>query len=77
VHAELLETARVLQAPIVHTLRGKEHIEYDNPFDVGVTGLLGFESGYRAMESCDALLVLGADFPYRDFYPKNVPCGPD
>ena len=73
VHAELLETARVLQAPIVHTLRGKEHIEYDNPFDVGVTGLLGFESGYRAMESCDALLVLGADFPYRDFYPKNVP----
>ena len=72
-HAELLEAARVLQAPIVHTLRGKEHVEYDNPFDVGVTGLLGFESGYRAMESCDALLVLGADFPYRDFYPKDVP----
>jgi pyruvate dehydrogenase (quinone) len=41
-------------------LRGKEHVEYDNPFDVGVTGLLGFASGYRAMESCDALLVLGA-----------------
>ena len=72
-HAELLEAARILQAPIVHTLRGKEHVEYDNPFDVGVTGLLGFESGYRAMESCDALLVLGADFPYRDFYPKGVP----
>jgi pyruvate dehydrogenase (quinone) len=72
-HAELLETARILQAPIVHTLRGKEHVEYDNPFDVGVTGLLGFASGYRAMESCDALLVLGADFPYRDFYPKDVP----
>jgi pyruvate dehydrogenase (quinone) len=72
-HAELLAAARVLQAPIVHTLRGKEHVEYDNPFDVGVTGLLGFESGYRAMESCDVLLVLGADFPYRDFYPKGVP----
>jgi pyruvate dehydrogenase (quinone) len=72
-HGELLEAARVLQAPIVHTLRGKEHVEWDNPFDVGVTGLLGFESGYRAMESCDALLVLGADFPYRDFYPKGVP----
>jgi pyruvate dehydrogenase (quinone) len=57
----------------VHTLRGKEHIEYDNPFDVGLTGLLGFASGYRAMESCDALLVLGADFPYRDFYPSDVP----
>jgi pyruvate dehydrogenase (quinone) len=72
-HAELIEAARILQAPIVHTLRGKEHVEYDNPFDVGLTGLLGFVSGYRAMESCDALLVLGADFPYRDFYPKNVP----
>jgi pyruvate dehydrogenase (quinone) len=72
-HAELIEAARILQAPIVHTLRGKEHVEYDNPFDVGLTGLLGFVSGYRAMESCDALLVLGADFPYRDFYPKDVP----
>jgi pyruvate dehydrogenase (quinone) len=72
-HGELLEAARVLQAPIVHTLRGKEHVEYDNPFDVGLTGLLGFASGYRAMESCDALLVLGADFPYRDFYPSDVP----
>jgi pyruvate dehydrogenase (quinone) len=71
--AELMAAARVLQAPIVHTLRGKEHIEYDNPFDVGLTGLLGFASGYRAMESCDALLVLGADFPYRDFYPSDVP----
>jgi pyruvate dehydrogenase (quinone) len=72
-HTELLEAARVLQAPIVHTLRGKEHVEYGNPFDVGLTGLLGFESGYRAMESCDALLILGADFPYRDFYPSDVP----
>ena len=72
-HAELMAAARVLQAPVVHTLRGKEHVEYDNPFDVGITGLLGFASGYRAMESCDALLVLGADFPYRDFYPDGVP----
>jgi pyruvate dehydrogenase (quinone) len=72
-HPELIETARRLQAPIVHTLRGKEHVEYENPFDVGLTGLLGFESGYRAMESCDALLILGADFPYRDFYPADVP----
>jgi pyruvate dehydrogenase (quinone) len=72
-HGELMETARRLQAPIVHTLRGKEQVEYDNPFDVGLTGLLGFESGYRAMESCDVLLILGADFPYRDFYPSDVP----
>ena len=72
-HEELVETARLLQAPIVHTLRGKEHVEYDNPYDVGLTGLLGFESGYRAMESCDTLLMLGTNFPYRDFYPENVP----
>ena len=53
-------------------MRGKEFLEYDNPFDVGMTGLLGFSSGYRAMEHCDTLLILGSDFPYRDFYPEDV-----
>ena len=53
------------KAPVVHALRGKEFVEYDNPYDVGMTGLLGFASGYRAMEHCDALLMLGTDFPYR------------
>ncbi|WP_028059813.1 ubiquinone-dependent pyruvate dehydrogenase [Candidatus Solirubrobacter pratensis] len=72
-HAELIGLARALKAPIVHTLRGKEVVEYDNPYDVGMTGLLGFASGYRAMEHCDALLILGADLPYREFYPDNVP----
>jgi len=71
-HAELMEVAGKLQAPIVHTMRGKEFIEYDNPFDVGMTGLLGFSSGYRAMMSCDALLMLGTDFPYQQFYPEHV-----
>jgi pyruvate dehydrogenase (quinone) len=71
-HAELIELAGKLQAPIVHALRGKEFIEYDNPFDVGMTGLLGFSSGYRAMMNCDLLLMIGTDFPYRDFYPKNA-----
>jgi pyruvate dehydrogenase (quinone) len=71
-HDEVVELARVLQAPIVHALRGKEHIEYDNPFDVGMTGLLGFSSGYRAMEHCDTLLILGSGFPYRDFYPDDA-----
>ncbi len=56
----------------MHALRGKEHIEWDNPFDVGMTGLLGFSSGYRAMEKCDALLILGSDFPYRQFYPGKA-----
>jgi pyruvate dehydrogenase (quinone) len=71
-HSEVVELARKLQAPIVHTLRGKEYIEYDNPFDVGMTGLVGFASGYSAMKSCDMLLMLGTDFPYRQFYPENV-----
>src|SRR5882757_4990747 len=71
-HSELIEVARRLQAPIVHAMRGKEFIEYDNPFDVGMTGLLGFSSGYHAMMNCDVLLMLGTDFPYRDFYPEDA-----
>jgi pyruvate dehydrogenase (quinone) len=71
-HDEVIALADRLGAPIVHALRGKEFIEYDNPFDVGMTGLLGFASGYRAMESADALLVLGSDFPYEQFYPDGA-----
>ena len=71
-HDEVVALAERLQAPVVHALRGKEHIEWDNPYDVGMTGLLGFSSGYRAMESCDALLMLGTDFPYRQFYPAKA-----
>ena len=71
-HDELMAIAGRLQAPIVHAMRGKEHIEYDNPFDVGMTGLLGFSSGYHAMMECDTLLMLGTDFPYQQFFPKNA-----
>jgi pyruvate dehydrogenase (quinone) len=71
-HAEVVELARLLKAPIVHSLRGKEHIEYENPYDVGMTGLVGFASGYAAMKNCDTLLLLGTDFPYRQFYPENA-----
>src|SRR3984885_2179773 len=71
-HDQVVALARALKAPVVHTLRGKEFVEYDNPYDVGMTGLLGFTSGYRAMEHCDALLMLGTDFPYRPFYPDNA-----
>jgi pyruvate dehydrogenase (quinone) len=70
-HDELIELAASLKAPIVHALRGKEFVEYDNPYDVGMTGLIGWSSGYRAMEHCDALLMLGTDFPYRAFYPPQ------
>lgn len=71
-HDELLAIAGKLKAPVVHALRGKPFIEYDNPYDVGMTGLLGFTSGYRAIESCDLLLLLGTDFPYRQFYPTKA-----
>src|ERR1700684_3899805 len=71
-HSELLELAGKLQAPIVHAFRGKEFIEYDNPFDVGMTGLLGFSSGYHAMTDCDVLVMLGTDFPYQQFYPEDA-----
>ena len=71
-HAELIELAGRRKAPIVHALRGKEFIEYDNLFDVGMTGLLGFASGYQAMMNCDVLLMLGTDFPYQQFFPKEA-----
>jgi pyruvate dehydrogenase (quinone) len=71
-HDQLVAIAGALHAPIVHAMRGKEFIEYDNPYDVGMTGLLGFSSGYRAMESCDALLMLGTDFPYQQFFPSKA-----
>ena len=69
---QVLKLADAVKAPIVHTLRGKEYIEHDNPFDVGMTGLIGFSSGYHAMLDCDLLLMLGADFPYRQFYPTSA-----
>jgi pyruvate dehydrogenase (quinone) len=71
-HDELIELASKLQAPIVHALRGKEFIEYDNPFDVGMTGLLGFSSGYLAIMNSEVLLMIGTDFPYQEFYPKDA-----
>ena len=71
-HDEVVALAKLLKAPIVHALRGKEYIEYDNPYDVGMTGLIGFASGYLALKSCDTLVMLGTDFPYRQFYPEGA-----
>jgi hypothetical protein len=70
-HAQLLGLAERLQAPVVHAMRGKEHVEWENPYDVGMTGLIGFSSGYYAMLDTDVLLMLGTDFPYRQFYPQG------
>ncbi|WP_298954984.1 ubiquinone-dependent pyruvate dehydrogenase [uncultured Methylobacterium sp.] len=71
-HAGVMRLAETLKAPVVHALGGKEHVEHDNPYDVGMTGLIGFSSGYAAMEACDTLLLLGTDFPYRQFYPEKA-----
>ncbi len=71
-HEQIMALAKRLQSPVVHTLRGKEYLEYDNPYDVGMTGLVGFASGYKAMMNCDTLLILGADFPYRQFFPDHA-----
>ena len=70
-HDELIALGERLKAPMVHAMRGKEHVEWDNPYDVGMTGLIGFSSGYYAMHDCDVLLMLGTDFPYRQFYPEG------
>ena len=71
-HTELVSVAKAMKAPIVHALRGKEYVEYDNPYDVGMTGLIGFSSGYHTLMSADAVLMLGTGFPYRAFYPKEA-----
>jgi pyruvate dehydrogenase (quinone) len=71
-HAEVVKLAETLKAPIVHAMRGKEFLEYDNPYDVGMTGLIGFSSGYHAMENASTLVILGSAFPYREFYPEQA-----
>lgn len=71
-HEELMDFAGKILSPIVHALRGKQYVEPDNPFDVGMTGLIGFTSGYHAMSECDLLIMLGTDFPYQDWYPAKA-----
>ena len=68
-HAEVMELAAKLNSPIGHTLRGKEWIQYDNPYDVGMSGLLGYGACYEASHEADLLLLLGTDFPYDNFLP--------
>ncbi|WP_375756380.1 ubiquinone-dependent pyruvate dehydrogenase [Corallococcus exercitus] len=68
---QVVELAKRLQAPVVSALRGKEFVEKDNPHFVGLTGLIGYASGYWAMIDCDVLVMLGTDFPYRQFYPDG------
>ncbi|MEN1976086.1 pyruvate dehydrogenase [Cellulomonas olei] len=71
-HDDVLALADKIAAPVGHSLRGKEHIQYDNPFDVGMTGLLGYGALQAAMDGADLLLMLGTDFPYDQFLPSDV-----
>ncbi|KAA6213225.1 pyruvate dehydrogenase [Streptomyces albofaciens JCM 4342] len=71
-HAEVMELAERLKAPVGHALRGKEWIQYDNPYDVGMSGLLGYGAAYEATHECDLLILLGTDFPYNAFLPDDV-----
>lgn len=70
---ELIAVAEKLNAPIVHALKGSDVMEHDHPLWVGLTGLLGTPAGYHAVEDCDALLMVGTDFPYSVFYPSGRP----
>ena len=71
-HDEIIALADLLKAPVAHTSRAKDFLEYDNPFDVGMTGVLGVASGYHALMDCDTLLLLGCDFAWRQFYPDKA-----
>jgi pyruvate dehydrogenase (quinone) len=70
-HAEVMQFAERIKAPVGHALRGKEWIQYDNPYDVGMSGLLGYGAAYEATHECDLLLLLGTDFPYNAFLPDG------
>jgi pyruvate dehydrogenase (quinone) len=71
-HDEVIQLAQRLKAPVAHTSRGKDALEYDNPYNVGMTGVIGMESGYHAILNCDTLILLGTDFAWQQFYPKHA-----
>ncbi len=71
-HDQIVALAERLKAPFAHTSRAKDFVEYDNPYNVGMTGVFGIESGYHAVSECDTLLLLGCDFAWRQFYPEKA-----
>lgn len=71
-HDLLIALAKKIKAPIAHTSRAKDFVEYDNPFNLGMTGILGVQSGFHMMTECDTLLLLGADFAWGQFYPQHA-----
>jgi pyruvate dehydrogenase (quinone) len=71
-HDQVIALAKLLKAPVAHTSRAKDYIEYDNPFNVGMTGIFGTAGGYHTLMSCETLLLLGCDFAWRQFYPSHA-----
>jgi pyruvate dehydrogenase (quinone) len=71
-HDEVVALAEKVKAPVAHTYRGKPFVEYNNPYDMGMTGMIGFGMAYEAIHECDLLLLLGTDFPYDKFLPTNT-----
>ena len=71
-HNELIAFAEKIKSPIVHTSRGKDFVEYDNPYNVGMTGMFGVKSGTMAIKECEVLILLGTDFAWSQFYPNNA-----
>ena len=71
-HDEVVATAARLKAPMAHTSRGKDFLDYDNPYDVGMTGIIGGPAGYHAIRGCETLLLLGADFAWSQYYPDTA-----
>ncbi|ROZ61981.1 pyruvate dehydrogenase [Kocuria soli] len=71
-HDQVIQLAETLGAPVGHSLRGKDAIQFDNPFDVGMTGLLGYGAAAEGLQDADVMLMLGTDFPYDQFLPDTV-----
>ncbi len=71
-HQEVIALAGLLKSPVAYSFRGKMGIQYDNPYEVGMTGLLGLPSAFYAMHHAELLLLLGTDFPYKEFMPDDL-----
>lgn len=71
-HEEIIRMSETLNAPVAYTFKGKMEVQYDNPYEVGMTGLLGMPSGYYSMHEAEVLVMLGTDFPYSAFLPDDI-----
>lgn len=71
-HEEVIALSEKLNAPVAYTFKAKMEVQYENPYEVGMTGLLGMPSGYYSMHEAEVLLMLGTDFPYSAFLPDHI-----